>query len=321
MLAGSDRRVRAAVPIYGCGYNYDRRNVRWGYPEPSDDLALFQRILSAEAHAPYVTCPVLFLSATNDFHGLMDRAFESLRAVPAPTWQAFTPRYNHHLEHDEGNDLAALDGVAAQTREALARLARSLGLPGRGWSRPRGGLAGLEGPGRHGRCVLHPGRDASSGAVLAASRGRARPGDRSGPPARSGYLGRPPRLCQRDPRVRNSPQLEAGPCHSRPARQGPGHPLMAPGPRAGQGWPGPLVLHPGLYRPEPRLVVPPGRPRRHGRHVRHVERREAGRSDRHPARHPPDRRPAVPGQGLDGLDLPLPWRLHGRRAQGFADRG
>lgn len=106
MVAATDSRVKAAVPIYGCGYNYDRRNVRWGFPPPSDDLILFQRILSPEAHAPLITCPLLFLSATNDFHGLMDRSFEAIDAVQGSTWQAFTPRTNHHIEPHEGRNLA-----------------------------------------------------------------------------------------------------------------------------------------------------------------------------------------------------------------------
>jgi dienelactone hydrolase len=106
MIAGTDRRVKAAVPIYGCGYNYDRRNARWGILVPSDDYNLFQRVLSPEAYAPYVSCPLLFLSATNDGHGLMDRAYDALAAATGPTYQAFSPRTDHHVEPREGRNLA-----------------------------------------------------------------------------------------------------------------------------------------------------------------------------------------------------------------------
>src|SRR5262249_41650025 len=106
MITGFDRRVKAAVPIYGCGYNYDRRNVQWGMPGLTEDLALFQRVLAPESHAPYVECPILFLDSTNDFHGLMDRAYETLSVVRAPVRQAFTPRYNHHIEPEQGRNLA-----------------------------------------------------------------------------------------------------------------------------------------------------------------------------------------------------------------------
>jgi dienelactone hydrolase len=96
MVAGADTRVKAAVPIYGCGYHFNR---------DSDDMKLFQRTVSAEAHAPYIKCPVLFLSATNDFHGKMDQAAVTLGAVPATVRQVFTPRENHHIEPAQGRDL------------------------------------------------------------------------------------------------------------------------------------------------------------------------------------------------------------------------
>lgn len=105
MIAGTDRRVKTAVAIYGCGYNYDRRNVVWGLPAPSDDLKLFQRLLAPEAYAPYVSCPLLFMSATNDFHGIMDRAYETLGAATGPVYQVFSPRTDHHIEPREGRDL------------------------------------------------------------------------------------------------------------------------------------------------------------------------------------------------------------------------
>ena len=106
MIAGTDRRVKTAVAIYGCGYNYDRRNASWGLVTPSDDLNLFQRLLAPEAYAPYVSCPLLFLSGTNDFHGLMDRAYDALGAATGPVYQAFSPRTDHHIEPREGRDLA-----------------------------------------------------------------------------------------------------------------------------------------------------------------------------------------------------------------------
>ena len=105
LVAASDARVRTAVPIYGCGYNHDDRNLRWGYGPLSPELRIYKAVLSPEAHAPSVRCPVLFLSTTNDFHGPMDYSFDTLRAVRGPARQAFTPRYNHHLEPEQGGDL------------------------------------------------------------------------------------------------------------------------------------------------------------------------------------------------------------------------
>jgi len=128
LVAASDSRVRTAVPIYGCGYNHDDRNLRWGFGPLSPDLRIYKAVLSPEAHAPLVRCPVLFLSATNDFHGPMDYSFDTLRAVRGPARQAFTPRYNHHLEPEQGGDLERwmawqLRGEASFPRTPEIRLA------------------------------------------------------------------------------------------------------------------------------------------------------------------------------------------------------
>lgn len=105
MIAGSDQRVKAAAPIYGCGYNHDRHNVIWGMSPPTPELIVFQKTLSSEAHAPFISCPVFFLDATNDFHGTMDRAYQTLAATTGPKWQAFTSRTNHHIAPAQGRNL------------------------------------------------------------------------------------------------------------------------------------------------------------------------------------------------------------------------
>lgn len=104
-VAASDPRVKTAVPIYGCGYNVDGQRTQWGFPKLTPELALFQRAVSPEAHAPYITCPILFLNATNDFHGWMDRSYDILAATPSPHWQSYTPRFNHHIAAAQGANL------------------------------------------------------------------------------------------------------------------------------------------------------------------------------------------------------------------------
>ena len=105
MVAGTDARVKAAVPIYGCGYNIDERKTVWGFPPLTSDQQLFQQVVSAEAHASFVRCPTLFLSATNDHHGWMDDSFDALKLVKGETRQAFTPRFIHHVAWEQGQDL------------------------------------------------------------------------------------------------------------------------------------------------------------------------------------------------------------------------
>ena len=105
LVAGSDERVRTAVPIYGCGYMIDPRRGQWLDPELTAEQLRWRRVLSAEAHAPAIKCSVLYLSASNDFHGLIDYAHESLASVQAPVRCAFTPRFNHHVAYEQGRNL------------------------------------------------------------------------------------------------------------------------------------------------------------------------------------------------------------------------
>ncbi|MDB5306751.1 MAG: hypothetical protein JWO38_953 [Gemmataceae bacterium] len=104
-VAALDARVKAAAPIYGCGWEF--------YPYPpdpaapvADELRLWRKLIAPEAHAAKVTCPVLYLSGTNDGHGKMDLAFRTLGVVPAAVKsQVFSANYDHHVEPAEGRSL------------------------------------------------------------------------------------------------------------------------------------------------------------------------------------------------------------------------
>ncbi|MCA8989830.1 MAG: acetylxylan esterase, partial [Planctomycetaceae bacterium] len=74
-VAGSDSRVRVAAPsVGGSGY----RTRRWPLLpeqrkiEPKGDVNLYDRTLGFESYAPRINAPLLWLSSTNDFHGIMD---------------------------------------------------------------------------------------------------------------------------------------------------------------------------------------------------------------------------------------------------------
>jgi dienelactone hydrolase len=105
LAAASDARVATAVPIYGCGYNHDDRRTKWGFAPLSDELKIYKNTLSPEAYAPLIRQPLFFLDSTNDFHGPMDFAFDSLAAVQGPTRWAFTPRTNHHIAPAQARNL------------------------------------------------------------------------------------------------------------------------------------------------------------------------------------------------------------------------
>ncbi|TWU38894.1 Exo-poly-alpha-D-galacturonosidase precursor [Novipirellula aureliae] len=109
-----DSRIEAGCAIYGTGWNtYTYEDTRYsvGMPEhqPSANDLRWRASLAPEASAPYVKFPMLFLSSTNDRHGYMDRAEQTLDLIPAgvPRAWALTPRLRHHIGLDFVHDLPA----------------------------------------------------------------------------------------------------------------------------------------------------------------------------------------------------------------------
>jgi dienelactone hydrolase len=106
LVAGTDARVKAAVPIYGCGWNtYLTPDQK---PEDAVDTETYawRALLQPESYAGRIACPLLFLNATQDFHGPLDRGCRTMEMLTsAIKRQAYTPRYNHHIEPREGRDL------------------------------------------------------------------------------------------------------------------------------------------------------------------------------------------------------------------------
>ncbi len=132
IVAGVDRRVKAAAPIYGCGWE--------SYPFPPQPEAapdrnkrLWRALICPEAHAPRITCPVLLLSATNDGHGKMDLAFRTLDLLRSPPRsQVFSVNYDHHVEPAEAKSLP---------------LWMDVHLKGRGGPWPKTPVLAITGPG------------------------------------------------------------------------------------------------------------------------------------------------------------------------------
>ncbi|MFO0868293.1 MAG: acetylxylan esterase [Pirellulales bacterium] len=100
-VAGSDSRVRAAAPsVGGSGF----RTQRWPLlpqhqPQlPNGDVQLFDATLGFESYTPLVTAPLLWLGATNDFHGIMDDTYRTGELIPHSSVRySFTPHMNHRF--------------------------------------------------------------------------------------------------------------------------------------------------------------------------------------------------------------------------------
>ena len=101
-VAGTDRRVKAAVPaVGGAGWRWQDHPFIGGHARQDyvqGDVDRFRRTLSFESYAPHIRCPLLHRSATNDFHGWMDDVYRTNALIQnQPMRFSWTPHMNHHL--------------------------------------------------------------------------------------------------------------------------------------------------------------------------------------------------------------------------------
>lgn len=95
-LAGIDKRIMAAVP--SCGGSGDltleQDGVTVGKKDKLDPMNL--ACVSDNAYIPLITCPTLWLSPTNDFHGQIDKMAWNWRNVPDDIVRfSISPHHNH----------------------------------------------------------------------------------------------------------------------------------------------------------------------------------------------------------------------------------
>ncbi|VTS08294.1 alpha/beta hydrolase family protein [Tuwongella immobilis] len=101
-VAGSDDRVKAAVPaVGGSGWGWEAHRFTAGTITPMSiqgNLDTFRRTLSFESYAPWIRCPVLHRSSTNDFHGWMDDVYRTNATIRhAATRFSWAPHLNHRF--------------------------------------------------------------------------------------------------------------------------------------------------------------------------------------------------------------------------------
>lgn len=101
-VAGTDRRVKAAVPgVGGQGWRWQAHSFIGGADQQDrikGDIEVFKHTLSFECYAPLIQCPVLHRSATNDFHGWMDDVYRTNALIQnQPTRYSWVPHMNHRL--------------------------------------------------------------------------------------------------------------------------------------------------------------------------------------------------------------------------------
>ena len=95
-LAGIDKRIKAAVP--SCGGSGDLLESEAVVPGGSRTkrTAMELACVSDNAYIPRITCPILWLSPTNDFHGHIDNMAWNWRSLPdARVRFSNSPHLNH----------------------------------------------------------------------------------------------------------------------------------------------------------------------------------------------------------------------------------
>lgn len=98
LVAGTDERVKAASPSVG-GSGYLQTDL-WGLPGSArrvkGEVDLFQRTIAGQPYLARVRCPILYLSASNDFNAPMDFVEKGMELIPHENKRT---TYAVHLNH------------------------------------------------------------------------------------------------------------------------------------------------------------------------------------------------------------------------------
>jgi hypothetical protein len=100
-VAGTDDRVKVAAPsVGGSGFRVEAWPLlpQMKLETPNGNVKLFSSTLGFESYAPYIKAPLLWLGATNDFHGIMDDTYRTGDLIPHQNVRySFTPHMNHRF--------------------------------------------------------------------------------------------------------------------------------------------------------------------------------------------------------------------------------
>ncbi|MEI6647438.1 MAG: DUF6786 family protein, partial [bacterium] len=84
MTTGSDARVKASAP--SCG----------GVSDRNTDSPLYNATIADNVYLARITCPIIFLSPANDFHGHIDDLQKALDEIASKAWRVTcAPHHNH----------------------------------------------------------------------------------------------------------------------------------------------------------------------------------------------------------------------------------
>lgn len=109
---GMDPRVKATVAYFGIGWiAYYRDRAVWMYAPNAKEVPmsegekLFIQTVEAQAHAPYINAPTLWLTGSNDHHSGHERGGETFKMFkPSVPWSFAIQARGHHNTEKLGDD-------------------------------------------------------------------------------------------------------------------------------------------------------------------------------------------------------------------------
>jgi cephalosporin-C deacetylase-like acetyl esterase len=89
VLTASDFRVKAAAP--SCG----------GISDNDNDNELYQRTIADDVYLKEITCPTIFLSPANDFHGRINDLQKALVEIESREWRVTCSAHHNHQDNGD----------------------------------------------------------------------------------------------------------------------------------------------------------------------------------------------------------------------------
>ncbi|MDR2634404.1 MAG: hypothetical protein LBC13_00305, partial [Clostridiales bacterium] len=86
-VAGIDDRLKAVMPLFGCGYAEYSGHFKYGSSnniEMTEEHKCWIAGVAPQSFAQFIGCPLYFLSGSNSVYGDMDRAYDIVNFVQSP---------------------------------------------------------------------------------------------------------------------------------------------------------------------------------------------------------------------------------------------
>ncbi|MDR3216520.1 MAG: hypothetical protein LBT55_03785 [Clostridiaceae bacterium] len=102
-VAGVDGRLKAVMPLFGCGYTEYHGHFKYGTSsniEMKEERKCWIAGTAPQSFAQFINCPLYFLTGSNSTYGDMDRAYDIVNFVPSYALMGISPMRDRQLGAD-----------------------------------------------------------------------------------------------------------------------------------------------------------------------------------------------------------------------------